>query len=91
MVQNDPQELAQAYWAARTQQMSAHENREHPEATTLSHEALPNITRARMRSPCRCNKKTHSCPIVALEERCQRAINLEAPGPSPLDNENMKA
>lgn len=40
------------YWAARTQQMSAHMFREHSDATGLVHEVLPNTTHARMTSPC---------------------------------------
>ena len=45
------------FWAARTQQMSAHMSREHPEAANLIHEVLPNITRARVQSPCSSCKK----------------------------------
>ena len=79
------------YWAARTQQMSAHVSREHQEAAGCINQVLPNITRARVQSPCEfCKKefksKTHTCAVMkrlglALGDRKFRQAHPEAPEP----------
>ena len=78
------------YWAARTQQMSAHVSRDH--AAFIINQVLPNITRARVQSPCDyCKKefksKTHTCAVMkqlglALGDRKYRQSNPDAPEPN---------
>ena len=67
------------FWSARLQRMSAHMGRDHPDAYNLMSEVLPNVTRARMPSPCElCGQefksRTHTCPVkkqlgLALADR----------------------
>ena len=89
------------FWSARLQQMSAHMGRDHPDAYNLMHEVLPNVTRARMPSPCElCGQefksRTHTCPVkkqlgLALADRRHRAECPESPPPVPQPAQRMDA
>ena len=52
------------YWAARTQQMSAHVSREHQEAAMLINQVLPNITRAGSRHLVNTAKRNSSRKLI---------------------------
>ena len=88
-------------WSARLQQMSAHMGRDHPEAYNLMSEVLPNVTRARMPSPCElCGQefksRTHTCPVkkqlgLALADRRHRADCPDSPPPVPQPVQRMDA
>ena len=89
------------FWSARLQQMSAHMGRDHPEAYNLMSEVLPNVTRARMPSPCAlCGQefksRTHTCPVkkqlgLALADRRHRAECPESPPPVPQPVQRVDA
>ena len=89
------------YWAARTQQMSAHVGRDHPDASALINKVMPNVTRARVQSPCEyCKKdfksKTHTCAVMkqlglALGDRRFRHEHPEAPDPPTMADHRSQA